>query len=70
MLIPPKGLLTFCLTYYYYFSTATEGCSHLARVRLVRLWGQVRLHTCAALCNQGTQVKAAITTHTHTQEEL
>ena len=37
---------------------------HLARVRLIGLWGWVRLHTCCALTHHGTQVKPAISTHT------
>jgi len=39
---------------------------HLARVRLIRVWGWVRLlHTCGAhWANQGTQVKNHTQTHT------
>ena len=37
---------------------------NLARVRLIGLWGWVRLHTCFALRNQYTQVKPSITRHT------
>ena len=36
--------------------------SHLAWVRLIGLWGWVRLHTCCALANQCAQVS-----HTHTR---
>ena len=35
---------------------------HLAPVRLMRLWGPVRLQTCGAIGDQGTQDKQATTT--------
>ena len=34
---------------------------HLARVRLIGLWGWVRLHTCWTFCNWCARVKPAIT---------
>ena len=43
---------------------------HLAQVRLIRLWGRVRLHTCGALANQLTQVKQAHAYAVHTRISL
>jgi hypothetical protein len=47
------------------------GLGSLIRVKLMALWGWVRLHTCCTLSNQCAQVKPAITrmhahTHAHT----
>jgi len=39
----------------------------LARVRLIRLWGWVRLYTCGPLGNQGIQDKPAIN-QSHSRE--
>ena len=41
----------------------------LARVRLIELWGWVRLHTCRVMQYHGTQVKPAFN-HTHTSQGL
>ena len=41
---------------------------HLARVRLIGLWGWVKLHTCCILSNQYAQVKPATSTHTLGEE--
>ena len=36
---------------------------HLVQVRLIGLWGSVRLQPCCSLSQQGAQVKPAITAH-------
>ena len=43
---------------------------HLARARLIGLWGWVKLHTCCILSNQCAQVKPATSTHTRGRDVL
>ena len=44
--------------------------SQLALVRLIRLWGRVRVHTAGVFRDQGTQDEPPITTHTHTHTQV